>query len=267
MTISNNNYTALNNTQNNNTLEKIATGLAINKASDDASGLAIADKLGVQKSSAAQSVENVNNGIALSNIAQKGISGQKEILEHIKIETLKALNGTTSQEGKEAIAKEINKSIEQFESIANTTNYNGQSLLKTSGDPVEDDISISGDGAVVSLQKADTTSVSDELKTFMTDFTTNPDSMKDLLSAVDEGINTLSSQEADFGTTSNSLESLARNYMTTQTNLASAQSEILGLDFSQGIANFNKTNIQTQAGYFAQSQANAVQSRVVSLLT
>ena len=267
MTINNNNYSPASNTQYNNTLEKLATGLAINKASDDASGLAIADKLGIQKSGAAQSVENANSGIALSNIAQKGISEQKEILDHIKTETLKALNGTTSQEGREAIAKEINKSIAQFENIAESTNYNGQQLLKSTGDPFADDISVAGSDSTISMQKADTTSVSDELKTFMTDFATNPDSMKGLLEAVDKGIDTLGSQEADFGTSSNSLESMARNYMTVETNLASAKSEIMDLDFSQGMANFSKNNIQSQIGYLVQSQANAVQSRVTSLLT
>lgn len=268
MTInSNNNYTNINNTQQNNILEKLSTGLAINKASDDASSLAIATKLGVQKSSAAQSVENVNSGVALTNIAQEGISNQKEILENIKIESLKALNGTTSQEGRDAIANQIGKYIEQFEQIAESTNYNGQKLLKASGDPFEDEISITGDDSNISIKKADTTSISDELKTFLSDFSTNPDSVRNLLDAVDKGIDTLSAQESEFGSSSNSLESLGRNYLTAETNAANAQSTLLDLDYSKGIANFNKTNIQTQVGFLAQSQANAVQSRVLSLLS
>ena len=247
-------------------IQKLSTGLEINKASDDASGLLIADNLGIQKSSLAQSVENVSSGIAMSNIAQGAISSQKDILETIRTETLKAMNGTTSQEGRESIANQINKYIEQYEQIADSTNYNGEQLLKTAGDS-SDDLSVVGDESIITMQKADTTSISDQLKSFMADFTTNPDSMKNILSAVDNGINTLSAQESEFGSTSNSLESMARNYMSAQTNIANAQSSIMDFDFSKGISDFNKTNIQTQIGYLMQSQANAVQSRTVSLLS
>jgi flagellin len=80
MTINNSSYININNLNqaSSTALEKISSGLAINKAADDASGLAIADKLGVQKSSLVQSVENANSGIAMSNIAQSSISEQKK---------------------------------------------------------------------------------------------------------------------------------------------------------------------------------------------
>ena len=266
MTINNTN--ALSNIGSTQTglIEKISTGLDINSASDDASGLFIADNLGVQKSSLAQSVENANSGIAMSNIAQGAISSQKDILESIRTETLKAMNGTTSLEGKEAIANQINKYIEQYDKVSNSTNYNGEQLLKTAGDS-SDDLSIVGEESIISMQKADTTSISDQLKTFMADFTTNPSSMNGILDTVDNGMNTLSSQESEFGSTANSLESMARNYMTAQTNIASAESTIRDFDFTKGIADFNKTDLQSQIGYLIQSQANAVQSRTVSLLS
>jgi flagellin len=268
MTVNNNinNYVGDVNSASSSALERVAAGLAINKASDDASGLAIADQLRNQKSSMAQSIDNANSGIAMSNIAQGGMREQQEILKNIKTETLKAMNGTTSAEGREAIANQINKYIDQYEQIAEQTNYNGQQLLKTSGDPAVDDMSISGEEEIVSLQAADTTSISDNLRTFMADFATNPDSMKNLLTAVDDGISTLSSYEGDFGSASNALESMARNYMAAETSTANAESVLRDLDFSEGIANFNKTNLQSQAGYFVQSQANAVQANVLRLL-
>ncbi|MCK5111869.1 MAG: flagellin [Arcobacteraceae bacterium] len=247
-------------------LEKISTGLAINKASDDASGMAIADNLRLQNNSISQAIENVNSGVAMSNIAQDAISSQKDILGNIKTLTLEAMTGTTSAEGRESIANQINKYIEQYDQIADSTNYNGEQLLKTSGDP-SDDISIVGDESIISMQKTDTTSVTDQLKTFMADFATNPDSMKNVLSAVDDGMNTLSSAASEFGSASNALESMARGYMTTQTNIADAQSSIMDFDFAKGISDFNKTNILSQVGYLAQSQANAVQSRTVALLS
>ena len=266
MTVNNTNNLNNLNVNQNNLLERISTGLAINKASDDASGLAIADQLGLDSSTLSQSVSNANSGVAMSNIAQDGIASQKELLENIKTETLKAMNGTTSQEGREAIATQINKYIEQYDQIAQSTNYNGQQLLKASGDAT-DDLSIVGDDSIVSIEKADTMSISDQLRSHMSDFATNPNSMSSILTTVDNGSSTLASFASDFGSASNSLESMARNYMSAQTNTESAKSTILDFDFASGIADFNKTNIQTQVGYLAQSQANAVQSRVVSLLS
>ena len=269
MTVNNNSQVYLNdvNSSSSLALERVAAGLAINKASDDASGLAIADMLRTETSSLGQSIENANSGIAMSNIAQGAMREQKQILEDIKTETLKAMTGTTSAEGREAIAQQINKYIDQFEQIAQQTNYNGEQLLTSTGDPALDDLSISGEEEIVSLQKADTTSISDTLRTFMADFATNPNSMSGLLNAVDQGMNDLSSYESDFGSASNALESMARNYMTAETNTKSAESILRDLDFSSGIANFNKTNIQSQIGYLVQSQANAVQSRTVALLS
>jgi len=258
-----NNYTS---NSSSSTLEKIASGLAINKASDDASGLAIADQLKVQKDSMAQSIENVSSGIAMSNIAQDGISSQKDLLENIKTETLKASTSTTSEEGRQAIADQINKYIDQFENIANSTTYNGQSLLTTAGDST-DDLTIVGEDASVEMEKADTTSVSDQLRSLMSDFVSNPDSRDAMLSLVDDSMTTLSGYESDFGSAANSLESMAENYMTSRTNIANAESQIRDADFEEMYSRFKKEDLQAQIGSFVQSQMNAVQSRVVPLIS
>ncbi|MBD3843341.1 MAG: hypothetical protein IE909_15960, partial [Campylobacterales bacterium] len=109
-------------------LERISSALAINKASDDASSLAIAASLGVQQSSLSQSLSNYNSGIAMSNIAQSGIAQQKSILEEIQTETLKSTNGTMSEADKTSISNNINKLLDQYEQIASSTNYNGEKL-------------------------------------------------------------------------------------------------------------------------------------------
>ena len=267
----------INNTQNYNldgissardsALQKVATGLLINQASDNASGLAIADQLRTESGGLRQAIENINSGIAMSNIAQGAMDEQTKILENIKTETLKAMNGTTSQEGIDAIANQLDKYIEQFDAIAQQTNYNGKQLLTTSGDPVSDDLSVSTEDSTISLSSADTTSISDSLKTLMTDFRTNPDSRSAMLEAVDNGMSDLSSMQSSFASASNAMESSARTYLNAQTNIENAQSVIRDLDYANGIANFNKTDLQAQIGSLIQSQANAVQSRVVSLLS
>jgi len=247
-------------------IEKLSSGLAINKASDDASGLAIGDGLGVQKSSLAQSVENTISGVALSNIAQGGISNQQDILEEINTLTLQAMNGTTSAEGREAISQQIGKYIEQYDQIANSTTYNGEQLLKAAGDS-SDDMSIVGQDAIVEISKADTTSISDSLKSFLNDFATDPNARTGMLDAVNQGMTQLASYASDYGSASNQLESMTRNYMTQETNTARAESIIMDIDYSKEVSNFSKSNLLTQIGYLMQTQANAHQQRNIALLS
>jgi flagellin len=112
-------------------LEKLSTGLKINKASDDASGLAIADKLRTQVTSINQAVSNGNSAVSLLQIADKSMSEQSTILDTIKAKLIQASTDTTSDDGRAAIAADIGKLLTQFDSIAEQTNYNGTNLLNT----------------------------------------------------------------------------------------------------------------------------------------
>ncbi|PLY08691.1 MAG: flagellin [Arcobacter sp.] len=123
---------AATNTQNKiaSSLEKLSTGLKINKASDDASGLAIADKLRTQASSIGQGIDNGNSAVSLIQIADKSMSEQSNILDVVKAKLIQANTDTTSDAGREAIRKDINKLLEQLDNIAQQTNYNGTTLLQ-----------------------------------------------------------------------------------------------------------------------------------------
>jgi flagellin len=113
-------------------LEKLSTGLKINKASDDASGLAIADKLRTQASSIGQGIDNGNSAVSLIQIADKSMSEQSNILDTVKAKLIQANTDTTSKDGRESIRKDINKLLEQLDNIAKQTNYNGTTLLQNS---------------------------------------------------------------------------------------------------------------------------------------
>ena len=113
-------------------LSKLSSGLAINKASDDASGLAIADKLRTQASSLGQAIKNGNSGVALLQIADKAMDEQSNILDIVKQKLIQAATSTTSSSGAEAIRKDITKLMLQIDNIAKQTNYNGSALLQES---------------------------------------------------------------------------------------------------------------------------------------
>ncbi len=120
-------------------LEKLSTGLKINKASDDASGLAIADKLRTQASSIDQGIANGNSAVTLLQIADKSMAEQSNILDTIKSKLIQANTDTTSTDGRESIRKDISKLLEQLDNIAEQTNYNGNVLLQSAAGDTDAD--------------------------------------------------------------------------------------------------------------------------------
>ena len=92
-------------------LEKLSTGFRINKASDDASGLAIADKLRTQATSISQGISNGNSAVSLLQIADKSMGEQSNILDTVKAKLIQANTATTSADGRESIRKDIGKGI------------------------------------------------------------------------------------------------------------------------------------------------------------
>ncbi|WP_071627940.1 flagellin [Poseidonibacter lekithochrous] len=265
------------NTQNNlrSSLEKLSSGLRINKASDDASGLAIADKLRTQANSIGQSISNGNSAVALTQIADKAMAEQSNILDIVKTKLIQAATDTTSDDGRKAIGKDINKLLSQLNNIAEQTNYNGTKLLEgaNSGAAAGQLTFQMGENSADTIQTAtgvQSTTTGLALDTITDDVivsaTFDAAYARASLDDVDSALNTLNGWRADFGSTQNQLESAVRNQMTQQTNIKAAESVIRDVDYAAESANFNKQNIIAQAGTYAMSQSNATQQNVLRLL-
>ncbi|MDQ1339221.1 MAG: flagellin [Campylobacterota bacterium] len=110
-------------------LEKLSSGLRINKAADDSSGMAIADSLRLQADSLGQAIRNANDAIGIIQIADKAMDEQIKILNTIKTKATQAAQDGQSRQSREAIQRDINKLIEQLDNIAIQTSFNGQKLL------------------------------------------------------------------------------------------------------------------------------------------
>jgi flagellin len=118
-------------------LNKLSSGLKINKASDDASGLAISDKLRTQATSIKQGVANANSAIAMMNIADKAMDELSKILDTIKSKAIQMNTDTTSEDGRKIIKTEILKLIDTYDEIVCSTNYNTVPLLKGCASPLD----------------------------------------------------------------------------------------------------------------------------------
>jgi flagellin len=254
-------------------LEKLSTGLKINKASDDASGLAIADKLRTQATSINQAVDNGNSAVSLLQIADKSMSEQSTILDTIKAKLIQANTDTTSSDGREAIRKDITKLLTQLDNIADQTNYNGTTLLQASATS-----SAVSSGLTFQVGEKSTNTITNggiQSNTSGLAMTTlaglAANGLTQTVAAaqqtiVDSAITKLNGYRGDIGSTQNQVESAVRNLMTQSTNVSAAESIIRDVDYAQESANFNKQNIISQAGSYAISQANTVQQNVLKLL-
>lgn len=118
-----------------NSLEKLSTGLRINKAADNASGLAISDKLRTQATGIKQGIDNANSAIAMMNIADKSMDELSNILDTIKAKAIQMNTDTTSQDGRKTIKTDILKLIESYDDIVCRTNYNQTPLLNGCASP------------------------------------------------------------------------------------------------------------------------------------
>jgi flagellin len=254
-------------------LEKIATGLQLNQAADDASSLAISEKLDVEASGISQSIENVNSGLALTQIGDKAIDEQSKLLDNIKEKLLEAANGTTSDEGREALFDEIQKSLEQLDNIAEQTNYNGQTILQADRDdqsasnPVQFQAGTSSDDIVESGGiQANTEGLNLQALRDLDVSNFTADTARDFLDDVDNAVDTLNTYRGELGSTSNQLESSSRNLATQYTNTREASAILSNVDYASEVTNFSKQNILAQVGAFTQAQSNVTQSAVLRLL-
>ncbi|MCK5293648.1 MAG: flagellin [Arcobacteraceae bacterium] len=260
-----------------NSLEKLSSGLRINKASDDASGLAIADKLRTQVSGLEQSVSNANSAVSMIQIADKAMGEQSNILDIVKQKLIQTATATTSSEGREALSKDIFKLLDQFDNISDQTNYNGIKLLEndTGGtatsmsfqvgekslNVINTDTGIRSntqglDGGNLGFLKADANLAGGLSSTDAIAY----------LAVTDKSLNELNAMRSSFGSTQNQIESATRNMMTAVTNIAAAESIIRDVDYSSESANFSKYSIIGNASTYAQTQANAVPQNVLKLL-
>ncbi|MFW0713566.1 flagellin [Aliarcobacter butzleri] len=280
-------------------LEKLSTGLRINKAADDASGLAIADKLRTQATSINQGISNGNSAVALLQITDKSMAEQSTILDTIKSKLIQANTDTTSVAGRTAIAKDITKLLQQLNNIGEQTNYNGTNLLQKArttanastegnltaartalgglsfqiGEGTQDLIktkTINSNVAGLKLSAlAKAVRSGGKVSAGATAGTTGVFTRTMAQSgqkAIDKAISMLNGYRGDIGSTQNQVESAIRNLTTQATNIKNAESTIRDVDYAQESANYNKLNIIAQAGSYAISQANSTQQNVLRLL-
>ncbi|KAB7885797.1 flagellin N-terminal helical domain-containing protein [Poseidonibacter ostreae] len=256
----------------NQSLNKIATGVTLNQASNDASSLAISNNLKVEANGYTQAIENTNSAIALNQIADGATKEQSNILDSVKEKLLQASTDTTSQEGRDAILKDVKSLLEQFDNIASSTNYNGNTLLQNSqtDNSASNDLQFqAGNENADIIESAGIQSnteglgLSALLNQDASSFSSSD--ARAFLEDVDGAISGLSDIRSEFGSVSNQLESSTRNLITQQNQTLEANS-VFDTDYAKESANFSKQNVLAQIGAFSLAQANNINQQTVGRL-
>ncbi len=253
-------------------LERLSSGFRINRAADDAAGLAISEKMRAQVRGYAQAIRNAQDGISLVQTAEGALNEVHALLQRVRELVLQAGNGTLATEDRQAIQGEITALVDEVDRIAQSTNFNGTTLLNAAPNSSVD-IVVGPSGAVpevisVNLADVQAASLGDGTNNLtqvdVTDFTTL--TLAQQLGIVDGAIEQVSTARASFGAVQNRLEHTVANLGVAHENLSAAESRIRDVDMAQEMVAFTRNQILLQAGTAMLAQANAAPQVVLQLL-
>ena len=258
-------------------LEKLSTGLRVNRASDDAAGLAISENLRTQVRGTAQAQRNALDGIAALNIAEGAMNEISDILQRMRELAIQSANDTLTSTERGYTNQEFDQLTSEIQRIADVTNYNGMDLLSDTA--VAADRFGGGAGSVLWVDANENVGV-DSITITIDTLTTNAaglnidalvvDSQTAAVSAVadlDDAIGSVNTNRANVGAFVNRLEHAVNNLMVSETNQQAAESNIRDADFAKETAEFTKNQILVQSATAMLAQSNVIPSTVLSLVT
>jgi flagellin len=277
--LANNAYRNLNETQNavSRSMEKLSSGLRINRAADDAAGLAISEGLKSQVNGSAVAARNAQDGISIIQTTEGALTEVHSILQRQRDLAVQGANDTNNTAARDAIKKEGDALGKELDRLVKSTNFNGITLLDTDKTLK---IQVGTAGSANDTIGVDLKNVATALGTLssatsaagfnVTDTVANDGSAganaKATITAIDTAIAAVSAQRADLGATQNRLEHATKSLQVSGENLSAAASRITDTDMAQEMVKFTKANIMAQAGTAMLAQANQSGQGVLSLL-
>jgi len=251
----------------NRSLEKLSSGQRINRAGDDAAGLAISENLKAQIKGLGQAERNAEDGVSLVQIAEGALGEVSNILIRLRELSVQAASDTIGGTERKFLNVEFEQLTSEVDRIANSTEFNRVPLLNGTGavfdiqigtrnDPISDRLTFDASSADVNVAALglNLASVSDKI------------SAQNSLTSIDQAIISVSGIRADFGALQNRLQSTVNNIQVSIENLASANSRVRDTDVAAETAELTKQNILMQAGTSVLSQANSSTNSALSLI-
>lgn len=247
-------------------LEKLSSGYRINRAGDDAAGLAISETMRSQINGLNQAVNNANDAVGLIQTAEGAMTETHSMLQRMKTLATQAANGTYTETARKNIKSEIDALNSEITRIATTTKFNGESPLNPDKNKPNLTFFI---GATADKTNAMTvaqmTMTAKALTIDQIKVGTTTDAFK-AMASIDAAIERVSTYRATLGAAQNRLEHTVNNLKVTSENITSAESRIRDTDMADEITAYTKNNILLQAAQSMLSQSNAMPQGVLSML-
>jgi flagellin len=257
-------------------LEKLSTGLRINRASDDAAGLAISENIRKQVIGMTQAQRNAMDGQSMLQIAEGAANEISDVLQRMRELSVQSANDTLTSTERGYADQEFGALRNEIDRIANVTTYNGTELISskagrfgTTGAASNTTLWIAA-GSNVGVDSLtitiDTLSVASMSASLATASLSTQSGATSAMSYIDTAINYVNNTRADIGAFVNRLDHAVNNLLVGETNQAAAESLIRDVDFASETSNFTKNQILMQSGTSMLSQANMAPQSVLSLL-
>ena len=248
-------YRNLSVTQSNlsGSLEKLSSGLRINKAADDAAGLAISQSLTSQVGGLTVGVRNAQDGISVAQTADGALTEVQSMLQRMNDLSVQYNNGTQNTDSKSALGAEFGQLKSEITRSTTAANFNGQQLFAGAdfdfqiGSATTDKLTITGATALKAVDLTTLATIGDS-------------------TAVQAVISAVSAQRAELGAVQNRFQHTINSTNVAITNLTASKSQITDTDMASEMVNFTKSNILSQAGTAMLAQANQASQGVLKLL-
>lgn len=244
--------------------EKLSSGYKINRAADDAAGLAISEKMRRQVRGLTQASANAQDGISAVQTAEGALNEVHDMLQRMNELAVKAANGTNQTEDQSYIQKEVNNLISEIDRVSTTSTFNEKKLLNGSFSGVKLQV-----GAENSSDNTITMNISKMSASGLGVKTVSCATQSGAQKAIDSvkaAIKSLNEQRADLGAVQNRLEHTIANLDNVVENTTAAESQIRDTDMASEMVKYSNNNILAQAGQAMLAQSNQANQGVLSLL-
>lgn len=258
----------LNKTQSSlgNTLGRISSGLRVNKAADDAAGLAVATNLNTIARSGKQAMRNANDGISIIATAEGAAKEVTNILDRMRELAVQSSSDTLADDERAYLDSEFDELSAEIQRISASTEFNGVQLAD--GTTTQLEVQVGTQNATTSrltISLGDLTATTLGVDTTAIDLS-SASGARSAIDAIDDAIDDVNSYRAGYGAVENRINSSLRNMETYVENLSAAQSQIMDADFAHETSEMTKFQIMQQAGVAALAQARNMNSSVSQLL-
>jgi len=253
-------------------VEKLSSGLRINRAADDAAGLAISEKMRAQVRGLNQASRNAQDGISLIQTAEGALTETHAMLQRMRELTVQAANDTYTGTDRDKIAEELNQLSQEITEITTKTEFNTKKLLNGSLASASVYLQVGANEGqkiefTIGTMSAEALTVaSANIGFIVANSTSTGAAISSLVETVNTAIEKVSSERAKLGAVQNRLEHTIKNLDVAAENLQASESRIRDTDMAQEMMNFTRTNILQQAATAMLAQANQAPQGVLQLL-